>query len=148
MAEAGAYRHAHLGETVQFDGSASYDPDGGSITDYMWAIESAPPGSTAYFVDPNLVVPTLSIPEASENLGDYVISLIVSKDGGTSWSYPDTMELKVGTLYALGDDPDLQVVETRLTDNEFDQFDAAISGINAVYNRRPKRHGGRLPCRG
>ena len=129
IADAGPHRRAHLGDTVPLDGSGSYDPDGGALTDYLWAIDSAPPGSTAALSDPGIVNPTFT----PDELGDYVFSLLVSKDGGTSWSAPDTAQLKVGVLYALGENPDLQITETRLTNDPSPQFDAAVSGANTVY---------------
>ena len=129
VADAGPHRRCHLGEFITLDGSGSYDPDGGALTDYLWAIDSAPPGSSAALSDPGIVNPTFT----PDELGDYVFSLIVSKDNGTSWSYPDTAQLKVGVLYAFGENPDLQIIETRLTNDPTPQFDAAVSGANTVY---------------
>ena len=129
IADAGPDHHCHLTDTVPLDGSGSYDPDGGEITAYLWAIDSAPPGSTATLSNPAIVNPTFT----PDVLGDYVFSLIVWKENGIIWSDPDTAQLKVGVLYAFGEDPDLQIIETRLTDDPSPQFDAAVSGANTVY---------------
>ena len=48
-------------------------------------------------------------------------------------SFPLYAQPVITNWIAYGADPDLQVVETRLTDNEYGQFDAAISGIYTVW---------------
>ncbi|WP_166652706.1 PKD domain-containing protein [Pelagimonas phthalicica] len=51
VAVASGPAQAFVGETVTFDGSASYDPDGDSLS-FGWTIESQPAGSAATIADP------------------------------------------------------------------------------------------------
>jgi hypothetical protein len=86
VANAGPDIGAAVGQTVTLDGSASSDPDFGTLS-YQWSIVSKPAGSTATLGNPTDVRPTLAIDEA----GDYVVQLIVN-DGELS-SAPDTVRV-------------------------------------------------------
>lgn len=61
-------------DTVHFDGSGSYDPDpGDSIFQYIWTIETHPPGSTSTIRPWGSPTPSLYVDES----GDYRIKLQV-----------------------------------------------------------------------
>lgn len=67
-----ATRTVMVGETVQLDGSASYDPDGDEIT-YHWTLWR-PLGSTAQLSDPTAVNPTF----VADLPGEYHVTLVVN----------------------------------------------------------------------
>ncbi len=73
VAEAGSYSACGVGETVQLDGTGSYDPDGQGLT-YTWSVASRPPGSGAQLSDPASPLPTFT-PDVS---GSYGVRLLVS----------------------------------------------------------------------
>lgn len=73
IAKAGDDQVAFVGELLDLDGSASTDPDGGSLT-YKWAFSTKPSGSTANIINADKVKPTFS----PDKMGDYVITLTVS----------------------------------------------------------------------
>ena len=70
------------GDTIQLDGSQSFDPDGDPIT-YAWSITSKPPYSAAVLDDPTAAKPTF----VADSLGTYVIELVVTDDKGSA-SFP------------------------------------------------------------
>ncbi len=80
VADAGQDQNVYLGTTVQLSGSASYDPDGDSITQYTWSLELAPAGSNAGLSTTD-TVDTQLLPDV---VGDYVVSLVVSDDQSSS----------------------------------------------------------------
>jgi lysophospholipase L1-like esterase len=65
---------------VSLDGTASYDPDGDTVTAYQWTVVSAPAGSTADIPD-NTADKTLFTPDLA---GYYKIGLVVT--GGSQQS--------------------------------------------------------------
>jgi hypothetical protein len=73
VADAGSDDAAHVGETVQLDGSMSDDLDGDPLT-YTWSLVSTPAGSSAMFSDPTAVMPTF----VADRPGEYVAELIVT----------------------------------------------------------------------
>ena len=78
MADAGTNQAlSKEGNTVQLDGSQSFDPDGDLIT-YAWSITSRPPFSSAVLDDPTAVKPTF----VADSLGTYIIELIVTDSHG------------------------------------------------------------------
>ena len=93
------YTRTAVPETVQLDGSTSFDPDAGdSITSYAWSVTSAPPGSAVTDVsDPAIVNPTLT-PDVP---GDYTVELVVS-DGKVS-SVADVYVVTYGNTPPVAD---------------------------------------------
>ena len=72
VANAGTDLFVNLGETVQLDGTASFDPDGTAIT-YQWTIDE-PAATTVTFDDATLVDPSF-VPDVA---GEWEIKLTVS----------------------------------------------------------------------
>src|SRR5262249_28474266 len=83
VADAGPDQSAHVGDTVQLDGTASHDVDGDTLT-FRWSFTTRPGGSAAAFDDTRAARPTF-VPEVA---GDYIVQLIVN-DGQLD-SQPDT----------------------------------------------------------
>ena len=88
VADAGADQTAQTGETVQFNGNSSSDPDGDALT-FNWAITEAPLGSLAQLQHAASAQPSL-VPDIA---GLYRLSLTVS-DGSLD-SQADSVELTV-----------------------------------------------------
>lgn len=66
-----------------FDGSASYNPQGGPITRYRWELVRQPPGSAATLpINDQAIVPNFR-PDLA---GEYVASLVVTNDMGVESS--------------------------------------------------------------
>jgi len=86
VADAGPDQTVSVGDTVQLDGNASYDPEGGTLG-YQWALTSQPTGSTASLVSANAPLPRFTADVA----GTYVAELIVSD--GTFDSAPDMVRV-------------------------------------------------------
>ncbi|GAB4338152.1 MAG: hypothetical protein Kow0099_12010 [Candidatus Abyssubacteria bacterium] len=84
IADAGTDQNACIGDMVQLDGSASYDPDNWPLT-YSWNIISKPPCSMAVLSDETISNPTFT----ADCAGDFVFELIVN-DGDCN-SDPDTV---------------------------------------------------------
>jgi len=82
IANAGADQNVSTGDTVTLDGSASFDPQGGTVT-YLWAIDSQP--GTATLSNVTAKFPTF----VADEDGNYTISLVVN-DGAFD-SAPDTV---------------------------------------------------------
>ncbi|HUT63477.1 MAG TPA: PKD domain-containing protein, partial [Anaerolineae bacterium] len=77
---AGADQTVNVGDTVTLNGSASSDPDGGSII-YLWSFVNRPPGSTATLSGAASVSATF----IADAAGTYTVRLTVS-DGEKSAS--------------------------------------------------------------
>ena len=76
VANAGPDQTVDVGDTVQLNGSASYDPQNDPIT-YSWQLTTRPAGSAAV-----LTMPTSPLPQfVADVAGVYVVSVAVS-DGG------------------------------------------------------------------
>jgi YD repeat-containing protein len=86
VADAGEDHPSYLADTVQLDGSGSYDVDG-DLLSFHWSFLSIPEGSAAVISDPEAVMPTFYVDEH----GTYVVQLIV--DDGMADSVPDTVTI-------------------------------------------------------
>ena len=73
VADAGQNQSVLEGDTVQLDGSASRDPDGGALI-FLWELVSAPVGSTAVLSATDIVNPTF----VADLPGDYLVRLVVN----------------------------------------------------------------------
>ena len=83
VAEAGPPQTVNVGDKVQLDGSASYDPDKDPLS-YFWSILSKPVASGSTLDTPSIINPGF-VPDIA---GLYVVQLIVSD--GTLDSSPNT----------------------------------------------------------
>ena len=81
-------RNVAVGQTVQLDGSKSYDPNGTSLT-YKWSFKSRPKKSTAALQGATTALPTF-VPDVR---GNYVVLLVVS-DGQLN-SVPKSVMIQV-----------------------------------------------------
>src|SRR5262249_59047333 len=86
VANAGPAQSAHVGDTVQLDGSGSSDADGNTLT-YLWSLTARPAGSTATLSDPTSVQPSFTLDKA----GTYVAQLVVND--GIASSAPATVTI-------------------------------------------------------
>ncbi len=75
-------------EKASWDGSGSYDPDGGSITDYKWELVSQPSGSAVTMPTGGAIRNNFT-PDLA---GDYVGRLTVTNDSGETDSCEITLE--------------------------------------------------------
>ena len=93
VADAGPDQYVRVGETVSFDGSGSYDPDGG-VADltYSWSVDSYPAGTVPTLVGTDTMTPSFTV--AAE--GDYVFSLVVTDLDGAG-SLADTVTVNATT---------------------------------------------------
>jgi len=74
---------AYINKNINFDGSMSYDPDGGSITNYEWNFGDSNVTSGNY--------PTIS--HKWTNLGSYKINLTVTDDEGAKGWFMHTINI-------------------------------------------------------
>ncbi len=90
------------GDTVQLDGTGSYDDDpGDGISEYIWSIESQPSGSQAALSDPSSAQPTISLDE----IGAYVIKLEVVDNYGELSCIRDLITLDAADPTQWSGDP-------------------------------------------
>lgn len=89
VADAGAPQGAQVGDTIELDGSGSFDPDGDSLR-YTWTLTGKPDGSTATLSSRTVARPTLRLDLA----GNYSATLVVS-DGSLS-SAPAAVSVSTG----------------------------------------------------
>jgi len=118
-------KYALVGDLVQFDGSSSYDPDGGSITAYDWDFPSDANnlyGETT--AEPNCVF---------DSIGVYGVRLRV-KDNENWWSTWTSCNVFVSSndVQVWCVDTDANGIETGLTME--DAFTTIAAGISAASN--------------
>lgn len=81
---------------VALDGTASFDPDAGTITAYSWTLVYSPPGSSASLLNPTTATPTL---QNVDVVGSYLVFLQVT-DSGAENSEP-VQRLAPDSAFAL-----------------------------------------------
>ncbi|MCO4744064.1 MAG: hypothetical protein KC912_04700 [Proteobacteria bacterium] len=86
IAYAGADQSVNEGDTVQLNGTGSYDPDGDSLT-YAWRFVSTASGSGASLSSTTSASPRFTADVA----GNYTVELVVND--GTFSSTPDTVRI-------------------------------------------------------
>jgi PKD repeat protein len=138
VAEAGPYVIASVGETIQFDGSLSYDTDG-KLQSYVWSLGDGTPPKTG-----------MSIEHTYPKPGRYPVSLTVTDDAGVANSvatdtltavitYPPFAEVESDRSVAIGevttfDGRNSKAAMGELADYFWDFGDGAKGrGINVVY---------------
>ena len=89
VADAGPDQQVLVYQTVNLDGSQSYDQDGDDLT-YQWSFTSKPENSTATLSDPTAVNPSFYV----DIKGQYILQLIVN-DGFVN-STPDPVIITTG----------------------------------------------------
>ena len=107
VADAGPDQVVFEGDTVQLDGSGSFDVDGDPLS-FSWSMSAAPIGSTASIGDPVTIKPTF----VADEVGLFVIQLIVN-DGSIN-SDPDTTNVTVEVVEPVDTDGDGLTDETEI----------------------------------
>jgi hypothetical protein len=117
VAEAGEDRDVTVGEVVQLNGTASFDPDGDALT-YSWSFASRPAGSSASLQNAGTANPGFT----PDKGGEYVVRLVVSD--GTASSEPDdvTISANAPPVAHAGENQDVSVGEV-VQLNGADSFD-------------------------
>ncbi|MCF7741091.1 MAG: choice-of-anchor D domain-containing protein [Candidatus Marinimicrobia bacterium] len=99
IADAGGDQTADVGESLNLDGTGSYDPDGSPIVDYNWTLvgyeaEEIPPMAVgALLTDAQTATPTFSC----TRIGRFFLSLVVT-DSRRDQSDPDLITITVQTV--------------------------------------------------
>ncbi|MEZ4317980.1 MAG: PKD domain-containing protein [Myxococcota bacterium] len=87
VANAGSDQYVDQGDTVQLNGSNSYDPDSDPLS-YAWTLISKPSNSSASLDDPSSPLPRFTADQA----GVYTVELIVT-DSSANGSSPDQVRI-------------------------------------------------------
>ena len=131
VANAGADQFIERGgDTIQLDGSLSFDPDGDPIT-YEWTITTKPNGSEAVLSDATAVNPSF----VADLLGTYIIELVVSDQSGLV-SAPDEVMASSDNVRPVADAGLNRVVfigETVLLDGS-GSYDANLDPLTYSWN--------------
>jgi len=104
VSDAGADQVVRINDTVQFDGTASSDADGDTLT-FNWSVIARPGGSNAKLSSTTAKKPTFSVDAA----GTYTMQLIVND--GTDYSVPDTVTIITENAAPLSNAGNNQTVE-------------------------------------
>jgi hypothetical protein len=101
-------------ESATWDGTGSYDADGGSIVSYAWQLIHVPQGSIAALTAPNHATVSNFTPDLA---GDYIAELTVTSDTGLTDTCDATLEsIPAQDLWVemfwqhSGDDMDLHLI--------------------------------------
>lgn len=145
LANAGPDRDALIGEEIEFDGSASYDPNG-IIAAYHWDFGDGTSGAGA------------TVTHAYESVGTYTVELTVVDDGTffrKPASHLDTATVSVGRLTLVGRVVDgsgagvsgLPGTVSRVGTDEVYEFTTAGDGVVVIEELPPddyliRGHGG------
>jgi hypothetical protein len=95
VANAGPDQTVDVGDTVQLNGSSSFDPNNDPLS-YHWTLTLVPAGSTAALVGDTTALPQF----AADKAGSYVIELVVAD--GSAGSGPDTVTIDARTPSSSG----------------------------------------------
>ena len=108
FANAGPDQTVHAGTTVDLDGSASYDPEVGSLS-YVWEFAGKPTGSTIALTNADSANPSF----IADQVGDYTIKLVVTDDGGlSSEDYVIVSAANVTPIADAGNDQAVYLLDT------------------------------------
>jgi hypothetical protein len=91
VAHAGADQSIRSNANALLDGSASVDDEPGAPLTYAWSVKESPAGSSPRLSDPTAVKPVFT----AEQLGLYVIQLVVTDVTGKSSASADTVSVWV-----------------------------------------------------
>jgi hypothetical protein len=107
VANAGPDQTVSVGQTVQLDGSGSFDPSG-TIVQYSWTyVGSVPSGISFSISDPSAVKPTVVISQG----GTFTFQLVVTDNHGAV-SQPSQMHVRTGPIANAGPSQTVNVGQT------------------------------------
>ena len=119
IAEAGSDQTVLVGETVRFDGSGSYDPDGGNLS-YSWAFGSGATPANGSGATPSCIYSTR---------GTKTVTLTVTDTGGATAS--DTVTITVDLVPPC---PKLESDRTVLVGETVNFNGSGSTGNNLIYS--------------
>ena len=130
IAIAGPDQTVFEGDTVQLDGSGSFDPQGSPLT-YQWQL-LVPGSSAATLSDPMAVNPTF----VADLPGDYLVQLIVND--GTEDSNPDEVTITAQTTEEATEDV-VENVEELVEEGDLEggQGNALTNKLQQAINKIP-----------